>query len=465
MRLLFVVLTFLIFNFLIDFSVWSSVAIAIWVGYVIYFLSNLNNSIAFREYILVMYGLNYLFAPALTFELTQQISIYKMRLDPAEYFGMAIPAIFFLHAGLFSIKTKIFTYNFNLTRIQALLNQSLLKQLLIIGVLLTFTGPFFPGELAFIVYLLSGIKYVAAFGLYILDKKKYKWYLFGLLFIEAAGSLRVGMFHDLVIWILFFSMLWTYLTKPDTTKKLVLGVTAILCFFILQTAKGTYRAQLVAGGGGLSSFSSAVSKNAEGGGLFSFENFALSLTRANQGWIFSSSVDYMNRRKNFQGTTLLKQYAEAAILPRFMAPNKLEAGDKKIFNEFSGAHISLYSSTSMGLGLLADGYISYGTVGTMLFCLFFGIMCALVFKVIEKWSRISPIFALFFFPLLNYAVRPDCESQTWMGHIVKGLVAFSIVMYFISSYIRRKTKTINLKDVQEDEIVLQPHLLSNPIAH
>lgn len=442
MRILIPLLTFVLLNNLAGFNFWSCLGVAIWVGYVVHFFLQLNVTVAFREYILMMYGLNYLFSPALTYEVTQNIAIYKMRLTPETYFSIAIPAMVCLHAGLFLLRSKIFTFNFYTDRLQIPVSERLLKTWLIGGTFLGMTQSFFPGDIGFMVYLLSSVKYVAAFSLFVIDRRKYKWYLFGLLAMELVSSLRLGMFHDLVVWILFFSMVWTYLNKPSTSKKMVLGILAIVILFVLQSVKGLYREQLRAGTeGSLSTFSTAFSKGSGAeGGLFNMRNLALSLTRANQGWIFSSAMQKSDRTHNFQQMKLVKLYAEAAFLPRALAPDKLEAGDTKIFNEFSG--IRVLKGTSMGLGLFADGYISYGYYGTLIFAFLFGLICGLVFKLVEHWSTISPYFAFFAFTTLNFAVRADCETQTWMGHIVKGVVVFSIVMYYTRKYLRRRDLAI-----------------------
>src|SRR5947209_14028024 len=200
MRIFLPLLTFILLNNLAGFDFWSSLAVAIWVGYLVRFLGKLNHSIAFREYILMMYSLNYLFSPALTYEVTQNIAIYKMRLTPETYFSIAIPAIFCLHAGLFLLKTKIFTYEFYTDNFQSLRNEKLLKQWLIGGFVIGYGQRFLPGDLGFICYLLGSIKYVAAFALFIMDRHKYRWYLYGLLFLEITGSLAVGMFHDPIVW-------------------------------------------------------------------------------------------------------------------------------------------------------------------------------------------------------------------------------------------------------------------------
>jgi len=460
MRILFPLLTFILLNNAMGFDFWSSLAVAIWIGYVVHFLGKLNHAIAFREYILMMYGLNYLFSPALTYEVTQNIAIYKMRLTPETYFSIAIPAMLCLHAGLFLVKTRIFTYEFYAGRFQTFLNETLLKQWLIAGFLISYGQRFLPGDLGFVAYLLGSIKYVAAFALFIIDRRKYRWYLIGLLFLEILGSLAVGMFHDTVMWILFFSMVWTYIQKPSAPAKFVLGTLAVLLLFVLQSIKGTYREQLRSGTeGGFSSLSAAVNKNGSGG-LFNMQNVGLSLTRANQGWILSSAMQNTDRKQNFQNLNLVKLYAEAAFLPRALAPNKLEAGDTKIFNEFSGVRIM--KGTSMGLGLFADGYISYGYIGTLIFAFLFGLICAAVFKLVERWTTVSPYFVFLCFPLLNFAVRPDCETQTWMGHIVKGIIVFSVLMFFTRRYFENKTQMTSQQTESSDVDEPSPQFVPNP---
>ena len=456
MQVIGAVVAFFVFNTLFNFSMLNAAAVGIWIGYLINFVSNINSAIAFRPYILMMYGLNYLFSPAVTFEVTQKIAIFKMRLTPETYFSLAIPGIFFLHLGLYAIKTNIFKPNFSFSKEQLSASETTLKHWLIGGVIVYFVRPFFPGDVAFLLYLLSGVRYLAAFGLFIINKKKYKWYLLGILFLEVSRSLAEGMFHDMIVWLLFFAILWSYLNKPNVVQKIIGGTVAFLFFFLLQSTKETYRQNLRSGeGGGFSAFTKAVSDkekiDTKSGGLFNFQNFSNTITRANQGVIFASTVNKMRFTKDFQGLELVKKYAEAAFLPRALAPQKLQAGDIGIFNRFSG--IRILRGTSMGLGLFADGYIAYGEIGVWIFCFFFGLICAYVFKLIEGWSAISPVYVLFMFPLLNYAVRPDCETQTWMGHIVKGLLVFALLIYGYKKYMAGKFEEGLVADDAEPSLI------------
>ena len=80
--------------------------------------------------------------------------------------------------------------------------------------------------------------------------------------------------------------------------------------------------------------------------LFGETNLLSTLSRSNQAWIFASTVDNMDRNKNFQGLNNVSRYLEAVFLPRFLAPNKITSGNQEIFNQFSGSYIN--NSTSMG---------------------------------------------------------------------------------------------------------------------
>jgi len=169
------------------------------------------------------------------------------------------------------------------------------------------------------------------------------------------------------------------------------------------------------------------SKQANSDVILGEENLLGTLNRGNQAWIFASTVDNMDKKMNFQGLTNVNKYLEAAILPRFLAPNKIKAGSQEIFNNFSGHFIN--EGTAMGLGIFADGYIAYGTWGVYIFGFALGLIFSLTFKLVERWSKISPFYVLLLLPLLNYAVRPDCELQTTINHLAKGIILYGFLVY------------------------------------
>ena len=100
----------------------------------------------------------------------------------------------------------------------------------------------------------------------------------------------------------------------------------------------------------------------------------------------------------------------------------------------------------MGLGILADGYISFGAMGVFAFAFGFGFIFCLIFRIVEGWTNISPFFLLFIFPILHYAVRPDCETQTVLGHIVKALLLYGCMMVYYKGYFIKIIKIIEKKE-------------------
>jgi hypothetical protein len=159
-------------------------------------------------------------------------------------------------------------------------------------------------------------------------------------------------------------------------------------------------------------------------------------------------VDNLDRNKDFQGLKNVNKYLEAAILPRFLAPNKLSSGNKEIFNKFSGHTIN--EGTSMGLGIFADGYIAYGAWGVYIFGFVLGLLFSLTFKLVERCTKISPFYVLMLLPLLNYAVRPDCELQTTITHLFKGILLYGFLVYltrkrFTMDSHENKSKLIHLQ--------------------
>jgi hypothetical protein len=266
--------------------------------------------------------------------------------------------------------------------------------------------------------------------------------------MEVASSLSEAMFHDIVMWVAFFFIYAIKLYKPSITLKIVLLIIGIFSLITLQFLKSDYRDNVWRNNmaGDISTFRN-VFENAEAGTILD-ESAAFSfINRVNQGWIFASTVNNMETTKDFAQSKLIKAYLEAAFLPRVLAPNKLKAGSRELFNEYSGTYIA--EGTSMSLGILADGYISYGAFGVYLFAFSFGLAFCIVFKIVENWTEVSPFFFLFIFPILHYAVRPDCETQTLLGHMIKGLLLYGILVWYYKGYFKKRILLLSKEEARK----------------
>lgn len=401
------------------------------IGLCLYFLGVIifgsNQIFVFREWTMLLYGVNYLLSPALTYKLQESsINIYQMKIEDSDYFNLAIPGFFCLYGGLMFFNSRIFKPNRIKILSDAKKNESLLQNFFFWCVFLRLIGSFFPSELAFFVYLVSLFRFVAAFSLYSINPKKNWIWVFGVLLMEFYFAILGAMYHDAIMWLVFFGIYYLYLMKPSITIRFFLMGTFIMLVLIVQGVKSIYREKVWRGSQESSVGLFLETTNDVDQDIFGENNLMSSLSRSNQAWIFASTVERMQRIGDFQGLHILGLYTEAALLPRFLAPHKLMSGDKKIFNAFSGHQIN--DSTSMGLGVFADGYIAFGYWGVMFFSFGLGLLFSLTFRIIESWARLSEFYVLMMLPILNYAVRPDCELQTTINHVVKGLIVFGILV-------------------------------------
>lgn len=401
-----------------------------------------SEQFVFREWALVLYSLNYLIAPSITYQLPEEKVTYGMLIPPDEYFSLALPGFLFFAIGMFILPTKIFKIDYQKVGQSTIVNKDFLFKTTIFGLVLNLSSRFFPGELGFIAYLLSMVRFVGAFALLSIDRKLWYWSAIVILLELASGFLN-GMYHDAIMWVIFFGLFYVYAVKPTFRTKMIGIASAITLILFIQAVKFAYREQVWQGNkeATLTTVAEVGSTKASTDQLLGEENILNTLSRGNQAWIFASTVNNMDQNKNFQGLTNVNKYMEAALLPRFLAPNKLTSGNKEIFNEFSGHTIN--EGTSMGLGIFADGYIAYGTWGVYLFGFVLGVIFSLTFKLVERWTKVSPFYVLLLLPLLNYAVRPDCEMQTTINHLFKGVLLYGFLVY-----LTRKRFTLDSQENQ-----------------
>ena len=431
-------LTVLFIIYLIGWDIYSSLGIIISLFLFIRLFENSNHLLSFKEWVLALYAINYLLAPAISFHLDQDKIAYQIKLTAQEYYTLMIPGFFCFYWGMNIVKTKLFQTDFDVVKIYALINEKILKQLFFTGILLKIALPYLPGELGFFIYVLSMIRFVGAFALYAVNAKKYFHWLVFVLLLEVLQAFVVGMYHDMTMWLVFFALFYIYIKKPSLKWKIGFSLIALFLILFIQSMKQVYRTATWSGDreASITTALDVAETNTNLESLTGEDNLLSTLTRSNQAWIFSSTVDHMNRYQNFQGLANVQLYTEAALLPRFLAPNKIQSGDKVIFNKFSGHTIN--EGTSMGLGIFADGYIAYGALGVALFGFALGLLFSTTFRVVEKWTKISPFFMLFLFPILNYAVRPDCETQTTINHLVKSMFIYWLLIIAYRRYFGQK---------------------------
>jgi hypothetical protein len=251
----------------------------------------------------------------------------------------------------------------------------------------------------------------------------------------VASSLVGGMFHDLLTWILFVGSVYAIKYKFGVNFKLISCIGFILLAVVIQQLKGTYRSATGTEGkeAGLETFSNAYETKTKGGdnSLFSFSSLAPDLVRINQGFIVTNIMKTVPNRVPYSKGEEMSEILEAAILPRIIDHDKLQAGDRTIFEKYSGIHIR--AGTSMGLSSLGDAYLNFGILGGSFFMFLLGLTYSTLLNYFKKRSLRQPVLLLFLPLIFYFPIRPDCELQTILGHFVKSTFIIFTMVYFWKS--------------------------------
>lgn len=363
---------------------------------------------------------------------------YRMKIPESEYFSYAIPAVLSFIIGLHLNAGKLKGETVNEAGIAAFVerNPKLPYVFIVLGFLSSIISTFFSSELAFVFYLLGNSKFIGLF-LLVMGTRELKVVPMTIVIGSVvSSSFGEGMFHDLLTWIIFTGAVFALKYKFSFNTKLFGGMAFILLAVTIQILKGSYRAATGSGSeeAGVETFAKIYEKQNENSSIFSFEKIAPSTVRINQGFIITNIMNNVPARIPFSNGDEMYQIFEAAIMPRILAPNKLNAGDRTLFTKYSGIRLTV--GTSMGLSSLGDAYINYGVVGGCIFMFFLGVIYCTILNAFHKYSQQYPALILFTALAFYFPIRPDCELQTILGHLFKSCFLIFVMIFIFKSTFR-----------------------------
>ncbi|MEO8769703.1 MAG: hypothetical protein ABI402_06455 [Ferruginibacter sp.] len=350
-----------------------------------------------------------------------QHGFLKMQIPEADYFAYVIPAVGCFIAGLHIRAGMLEGEMVNREDIQLFVekNRQLPYIFIGIGFVSSLSSGFFGSELGFVFTLLGGFKFIGTF-LIILGNQKLKPIFLVLVYGSViSSSLGGAMFHDLLTWIIFIGSVFAIKYKPSSQVKAIFVIAFMSLALFIQLMKSDYREATWTNGeeGGLNTLTKTYEKGQEKNDFFSIDKLAGSNIRINQGFIVTNIMRNIPAQVPYAEGSELKQILEAAILPRILAPNKLNAGDRIFFMKWAGMPIA--EGTSMGLSSVGDAYINFGAIGGSIFMFVYGFLFSEVLKAFYRYSKTYPVLILFTALVFYYPIRPDCELQTILGHLVK----------------------------------------------
>lgn len=421
--------TFYLFQSKFGFDDLSAIAISIFFFWIVKLFISANDYLPIKELFLSFYSLQYLFSPSLMYNGLQEYTIYPMRIPSDQYFNFCIPAFLCFTFG-FSLIFKSSDFKINRENLNEWLSKN--EKLPFIFIAIGFIAPFsyyiLPSPLFFIIYLMEAFKYI---GLFIIISSNRKFNLFLLILIYSfiiITSFMGGMFHDLLSWLIMLGLILFNKYKPNSFLKLSgIAIFVLLAIFI-QTLKKDLREQIWGQKSGVSiaMISSLAKQNFGGDGVVSLLIIGESVNRINQGWVLASTMNNVPSNVGHTHGVLISSYLVAATLPRILAPNKLKGGNTEYFNTYSGHTVN--EQTVMALGMFAEAYIEFENWGAYIYVFCFGVLYGYTLNYLKKKSDLYPILPLFALLVFIYPMRPDCDTQTALGHLFK--TSIFLIIFF-----------------------------------
>lgn len=367
----------------------------------------------------------WLLGPVLSYQFDVSVDRYQMYVNEETYFSYAIPATAAFICGLLLFSSR--AEEGDLLKLRDRRSDFRIGiALLLVSVGSEFVRPFAPGGLAFFFHLFSQLRYIAAVY-FLYSDHRFKWILAAScllqLFIRSAEQ---AMFHDLILWGSLTAIFWWLLRPRTILSKVGFLSVGILTVSSIQVVKREYR-DAAWSGENPSFFLVAYDVLFERSQLTERTSIENAIVRMNQGWIISAVLRHVPSREPFAGGETVNDAIIAAMLPRFLAPNKKKAGGQENFRRFTG--LPLADSTSMGISPLGEAYANYGRVSGTGFMFIWGLVFGLGIGAVRHYGRWDPSF-LIWTPLIFYqAIKAETEIVVVLNQLVKG-GAVSFACYY-----------------------------------
>ena len=399
-----------------------------------------DRPVPLRWLIVLFATLQWVVAPALAYMAGMVRGRMGMYVLEPEYMNFAVPGVFAFTVGLFALGTA---------REQRLQFAAVSKTadflrtypqtpyiLVAISVAATISSPFFPDSLRFIAYLLINLKFSALICVIFSDSSYKRFWIIGVFFYTVADSLANSLFHDMILWIVIIGLAYAFTMRIKASQRATIILFALFVIALIQSVKGEYRNE-VWGGRGPQSASTYLEISQERvsgiivGDITTEELFADLITRLNQGWIISSIISKSDANNSYAGGETIAQGVTAALVPRFLMPDKARAGGQETFRRLTG--LELGNNTSMGVSILGEAYGNFGPLVAIFFMLGFGIAVSALFDIVCRVLGSHPLM-LGLLPVIGlHGIKAETDFVTVVNFLVKGSILY-IALFFLLSY-------------------------------
>ncbi len=415
----------------------SILGIGLFVFFGTKFFFELGHKIEIRDIMILIAVLQWIIGPVLSYEFIPDHKFYYMAVDIETYMAYVVPASFAFAGGLyFPIWNKRIDENVIIDNIKVFLkdNKNFDLILIVIGSVARISTDYFPNSLKFAVILVSEIRFIGLYFL-LLNNRKYKWIIIIIVFLWLfLFALNHGMFHQLILWIGFFVVIYFFIIKPNIRKKVIIISSLLVLILVIQTVKHQFR-KLSGSTNKTELFVNLVQDNfVESNNFASSNNLEASITRINQGWIVARIMRWTPAHEPFANGETIRASIINSLLPRFLVPEKTSyGGGRTNFERFTGKKLS--NTTSMGLSLIGEAYANYGVTGGAFFLFCFGFFIKFYINQIYRISIKHPILLLFLPLLFLQVIKAETDFAIILNHLLKASLAVYIVFFGLRRFL------------------------------
>ena len=440
---------------------YSEISIFLFVITVFAILDKLGKGLVLRELVVLHTIFICLVVPSLGYSVYNYDNylariFYRFMLVPQNvYYGFMLPAVSAFSVSMcfpITIKTSILDEGDSFRKLLQRARNELKTHaksgitIVVIGVVMFFFIGAVPDAVRFAVTLFFFSSFAGILYIYYSPSFPIKNVLLILFSVFIIGlTIQSGVFTVVVyMGITLFSYL--FLGKRYALwKKFLVFVVGCFLLFITQNVKTSYRnvtwkSEEVDNKTSLF-FDIAVENLANIDKLIDVNGFFPVYLRTNQGFNITLVMKRIPAQQDFDNGSRLLATAASALVPRFLWPDKPEAGGKESMRYFTGLKIEGWSTNVSPLG---EAYGSFGPVGGIFYMFVLGLFIRWVYKRVFVIAQKIPLMVLWI-PVLFYQVTYSMETDSLQifNSLLKGAFFIWLLYKFVPGWFGKQVKQTN----------------------
>ena len=465
-RYIYPVVLLIILIFSLTTALYGPLVIALNITLLLMILNKMGKGIVLRESTAMLYAITCTLMPLVGYNYytsTNYMARLWVKYMPVKehiYFEFALPAIvgfcfmLTLPIGWEAPKDEGSEVRNTIERIKQIVKdkKSVGLQIILVGLVVGGIVSYLPGGLQFFATLFFFGSFAGLLYVYYTPYFRYKKLLItafvGFIVFNALGS---GMFTIVAYMGVTISSFFLLANTTSLLKKAIIVIFAVAFIIVLQNTKEEYRKKTWKSnydGSKIELFGKLFIQNFQKGNLL-IENkpFFAIYSRTNQGF----NVALVMRRfpayqKHDYGSNLLKAFA-SAFVPRFLWPDKPEAGGRFNMKYYAGYNLRGWSTN---IGPLGEAYGSFGITGGIIYMMVLGAFIRWAYQKVFSMAKKIPLL-ICWLPVLFFQITYSAEADSLqiMNSLIKATVFIWILYKFLPKWFgKTKGDTPQYKSVE-----------------